>query len=411
MSLDEAIEFESFDQVADVLNALQEQDEDLIDIIRELRERKGADEPFDLRRLREKVEVIGPAVDLEHLNTSISIAIADRIGIGWDEWYGRLKDYKQREGHCLVPNRYCDPASGYRLGQWVNVQRTHQETLLSERRQRLDALGFAWDARTAQWEEGFRFLEIFRQREGHCRVPTSRREQGFRLGTWVGGQRDDKDRMWLDRRQRLDALGFVWNQFVAQWEEGFRFLEIFRQREGHCLVSTSHREQGFRLGTWVSNQRTHQKTLLPERRERLVALGFVWDSLAALWEEGFRFLEIFRQQEGHCRVPQRHREQGFRLGSWVKHQRDDKDRMSPDRRERLDALGFVWDPHADRWEEGFHFLEIFRQREGHCRVPQRHREQDFRLGTWVSKQRSTRDAMSPDRRDRLNVLGFVWKVR
>ena len=102
-SLDEAIESEAFDQVADVLNALQEHDEDLVDIIRELRERKGAGKPFDLRRLREKVEVIGPAVDLERLNTSISIAIADRIGSSWDEWYGRLKAYKQREGHCLVP--------------------------------------------------------------------------------------------------------------------------------------------------------------------------------------------------------------------------------------------------------------------------------------------------------------------
>jgi predicted helicase len=81
-NLDKAIEDEGFDQVADVLNALQEQDEDLLDIIRELRERKGAGEPFNLRRLREKVEVIGPAVNLERLNTSISIAIADRIGIG-----------------------------------------------------------------------------------------------------------------------------------------------------------------------------------------------------------------------------------------------------------------------------------------------------------------------------------------
>jgi hypothetical protein len=61
--------------------------------------------------------------------------------------------------------------------------------------------------------------------------------------------------------------------------------------------------------------------------------------------------------------------------------------MPPDRRQRLGALRFVWDPHGAPWEEGFRFLEIFRQREGHCRVPQSHREQGYRLGTWIGVQR------------------------
>ena len=211
-SLDEAIESEGFDQVADVLNALQEHDEDLLDIIRELRERKGAGEPFDLTRLREKVEVIGPAVDLERLNVSISVAIADRIGSSWDEWYGRLIAYKQRDGHCLVPNRYRDPPSGFRLGQWVGVQRRDKDTMSPERRQRLDALGFVWDVLTAQWEEGFHCLERYRQERGDCLVPQRYRDpaSGFRLGGWVSKQREGKDTMLPERRQRLDALGFVW---------------------------------------------------------------------------------------------------------------------------------------------------------------------------------------------------------
>ncbi len=216
-SLDKAIESEAFDQVADVLNALQEHDEDLIDIIRELRERKGAGEPFDLRRLREKVDVIGPDVDLERLNTSISIAISDRIGISWDEWYGMFKAYKQREGHCLVPVRYGEQA--FRLGSWVNRQRTYKETMPPERRQRLEALGFVWDARIAQWEEGRRLLERYRQREGHCRVPQNHREDGFQLGTWSRVQRQNKDRMLPERLQRLEALGFVWDPHVASWEK------------------------------------------------------------------------------------------------------------------------------------------------------------------------------------------------
>jgi hypothetical protein len=411
-SLDEAIESESFDQVADVLNALQEHDEDLLDIIRELRERKGAGKPFDQKRLREKVETIGPAVDLERLNTSISIAIADRIGIGWDEWYGGLKAYKQREGHCLVPISHRE--QGFRLGQWVSVQRRTRDAMSLDRRQRLDALGFVWEVLTAQWEEGFRSLELFRQREGHCRVPTgiSHREQGVWLGQWVSTQRADKEIMFPERRQRLDALGFVWEVLTAQWEEGFRSLELFRQREGHCRVSQTHREQGYRLGQWVGDQRTAQDTMLPERRQRLDALGFVWDPFVASWEEGFRFLERYRKDKEDCLVSQSHRDptSGYRLGSWVSNQRKAQDTMLPERREQLDALGFVWDPLVASWEEGFRSLERYRQREGHCRVPRLHREQGYRLGSWVKDQRTAQDTMSPDRRQRLDALGFVWNV-
>ena len=117
----------------------------MLDIIREIRERKGVGEPFYLRRLHEKVEIIGAAVDLERLNTSISIAITDRIGVTWDEWCGRLTAYKRREGDCLVAQDYCDPVTGYRLGFWVSNQRRAQETMSPTRRARLNALGFVWD--------------------------------------------------------------------------------------------------------------------------------------------------------------------------------------------------------------------------------------------------------------------------
>ena len=105
-----------------------------------------------------------------------------------------------------------------------------------------------------------------------------------------------------------------------------------------------HREQDFGLDQWVAMQRQAQETMPPERRERLDALGFVWDVLAAQWEEGLRSLERFRQEKGDCLVPKSYRDptSGFRLGSWVSEQRKAQDMMLPERRQRLDALGFVW---------------------------------------------------------------------
>jgi len=383
----------------------------LVDIIRELREQKGAGKPFDLRRLREKVEVIGPSVDLEQLNTSISVAIADRIGSSWDEWYGQLKAYKQREGHCQVPLRYRDEG-GHQLGQWVRDQRKDKETMPLERRKRLEALGFVWNALDADWEEGFACLQRFHQREGHCRVPQHHCEDGYRLGPWVSNLRQAREKLPPERRQQLEELPFVWDAFDAAWEEGFAALERFRQRKGHCLVPTSYLdEQGYPLGKWVSHQRGNRNKISAEHRRRLDELGFVWDVRDAQWEEGFAQLQCFWKREGHCRVPARHREQGYPLGTWVSNQRKTKEKLPPECYKRLDDLGFVWKALDAAWEDGFAALERFQQREGHCLVPQSHLEQDFRLGLWVSRQRKVKERLSPERRQRLEALGFVWKVR
>jgi len=211
LQIQKAIKLEGFEIVADVLNALQEQDEDLVDIIRELREREG--KPFDPIRIGEKLEVIGPTVDLARLTASISVALADRIGNSWDEWYGRLVAYHAREGNCLVPRDHIE--NGYALGLWVHTQRVRKNTLTPDRIKRLDALGFVWDALEAAWDEGYAHLVAYHAREGNCLVPARYKDpnDGYTLGSWVRRQRTDKKEGTLeapDRIQRLDALGFVW---------------------------------------------------------------------------------------------------------------------------------------------------------------------------------------------------------
>ena len=51
----------------------------------------------------------------------------------------------------------------------------------------------------------------------------------------------------------------------------------------------------------------------------------------------------FHKSEGNCLVRIGHKESDFKLGIWVGTQRRNKEYMSPDRIERLDTLGFVWE--------------------------------------------------------------------
>ena len=72
-------------------------------------------------------------------------------------------------------------------------------------------------------------------------------------------------------------------------------------------------------------------------------IGFVWDPLESAWEEGFAALKNFKAREGHCRVPERHIEGTYKLGQWVGVQRRTRDTMPAERKQRLDAIGFIWD--------------------------------------------------------------------
>jgi hypothetical protein len=225
-SIERAIKSERFDVVADVLNVLQAHDEELVDIIREMKERKGAGKPFNPRRLLEKVKVIGPRINLNRLTESISVEICDRIGSSWDEWFGLLMRFKEREGHCRVP--FVHVEGTFNLGTWVIWQRRHRDTMSAERRRRLDAIGFVWDAREGVWEEGFAALKKFQAREGHCLVPALHVEGTFNLGFWISNQRAKRDKMPAERRQRLDKIGFVWRAISGKTNSVSRRLRSSR---------------------------------------------------------------------------------------------------------------------------------------------------------------------------------------
>ncbi|HUW26201.1 MAG TPA: Helicase associated domain protein [Gallionella sp.] len=414
--IEEALKRTGFDDVWDLLGAMKEQDDVLTDIIREMREDKGRTGGYDESRFSERAEVLGPSVSLETIRESITAECLESLGVSWDERFGELLAFAQCEGHCRVPtnNRTGD---GYRLGLWVSNQRATKDRLTTERKGRLESVpGWVWDAFADKWEVGFRYLTEFADRKGHCRVPQNyQTSDGFCLGSWVATQRIAKDALSAERKELLESVpGWVWDARAEQWETGFRYLTEFVDREDHCRVPKNHRtSDGFRLGSWVMTQRVAKDALFAERKELLESVpGWVWDASAEQWETGFHHLTEFADREGHCRVPANHRtSDGFRLGSWVSHQRRGSDGLPVERKERIKAVsGWVWDILDDQWEVGFRYLMEFANREGHCRAPQNYQTSDgFRLGSWVSHQRATKDRLTTERKGRLeSVPGWVW---
>ena len=200
-------------------------------------------------------------------------------------------------------------------------------------------------------------------------------------------------------------------EFGATWDERLGELALFRDLRGHCAVPQRFPENP-ELGSWVNNQRSKRgtKRLSPDRIERLDALGFEWGPRVAAWEEKFTELQDFKDRHGHCNVPAAYTENP-ELGIWVSRQRKLRktNRLSSDRINQLDTLGFQWDLLAEAWDENFAELQAFTDRHGHCNVPLAYPENP-ELGQWMSTTRAARKAnrLSADRIKRLDALGFEW---
>jgi hypothetical protein len=222
----------------------------------------------------------------------------------------------------------------------------------ADRQRRLGGLPkWTWDLLEVQWEEAFGLLTQYVEREGQARVPIEYTEDGLKLGKWVSGQRAAYKAGKLDagRQRRLEGLPkWTWDLLEVQWEEAFGLLERYAEREGHTRVTRFHLEDGFKLGIWVSDQRTVYKAgkLDADRQRRLTALpGWTWDPFGAQWEDAFAKLAQYAEREGHTRVTRFHLEHGLKLGKWVSVQRIayKAGRLDADRQRRLEGLpGWSW---------------------------------------------------------------------
>ncbi len=261
------------------------------------------------------------------------------------------------------------------------------------------------------WERMFSALVQFKTEHGHCDVPAKWSENP-QLGKWTNNQRTvfKRGELSSDRLERLEAIGFDWDPVATFWERMFSALARFKEEHGHCDVPQGWSENP-QLGKWTNRQRTVFKRgeLSPDRLERLEVLGFNWGTVATFRERMFSELARFKEEHGHCDVPVEWSENP-QLGKWINRQRVVYRRggLSPDRVERLDALGFEWGPHAARWEKRFSALVRFKEEHGHCDVPVK--LSDPELGRWVTVQRVVyrRGGLSPDRVERLEALGFEW---
>jgi len=213
-------------------------------------------------------------------------------------------------------------------------------------------------------------------------------------------------------------------------------LVAYKKKYGHCDVKQRENEEFEGLGNWVQMQRRRKRgnggyrNLTEGEIDRLDSLGFSWafDYTDKMWDDKFERLEQFRRTNGHCNVPVFNYDKDPKLSRWCNNQKwkNNKGTLRPDRKAKLQSIGFLsatkkkkttapkvnpaevlkWRV-QQQWNASLTRLVEFRTTHGHWRVPAAY-EKDTSLAQWVQNQRNARQTMIPERRERLNSVGFPW---
>lgn len=204
-------------------------------------------------------------------------------------------------------------------------------------------------------------LRHYQQEHGHTRVP--RRYPS--LGPWVSKQRQLYKRRLLDddRVAELEEVGFCWNvtatrstssvsrpnSLELQWWERYRQLQdLLSSTPSSTLADVVPPRSS--LGTWLRKQRQQRDSLREKHLQALERLDPQWcmSRHDLMWERRLQELLQYRRQHGDCCVPISYQPNPS-LAHWVSNQRKSRDKMSPERKRRLDEVGFVW----NKWEYDF----------------------------------------------------------
>ncbi|MFF5893819.1 Helicase associated domain protein [Streptomyces globisporus] len=181
-------------------------------------------------------------------------------------------------------------------------------------------------------------------------------------------------------------------QTTSAWWTGFGHARTYAETHDDLNVPSAYRTQdGFALGTWMSNARQHRRKgwLRPERIAALDGIGMIWDTTQLPWNQFLKELRAFRQEYGHLNVAQSYvSPSGYSLGLKVNTTRVRAKQTPAAVKAALDDLGMIWDHSAMVWQQLFTACMDYVREHGHLEVKKAYETKDgYTLGIRLARYR------------------------
>ncbi|WP_396600823.1 Helicase associated domain protein [Algibacter sp. R77976] len=127
------------------------------------------------------------------------------------------------------------------------------------------------------------------------------------------------------------------------------------------------------------------------------------------WLKNYGLLVQYKLIHNTVDVPARTKFEGVALGTWVVRQRAVKDNLSQNQIDKLNEIGFDWNPNETDWKKMYSILKSYYLKNGNSNIPVIFPENSH-LGKWCFKQRQNyrNDILKTDKIELLEELEFIW---
>jgi len=230
-----------------------------------------------------------------------------------------------------------------------------------------------------------------------------------------------------------DELGLKPNKKGRSMETTFQSyyeqLKTFKDTFGHTKVTPKYDKKLAGYCAEIRNAKRHPDAKYGRkfREEHFKAfddLGFVWNPKKEGDEKSFEFriqqLKAFKIKHGHVRPTKKYDSNLAHFCANIRKARRNPERairITEQRIEALDAIGFEWDPKPTQGDINFwghvQQLKVFRKKHGHSLVTHKH---DKKLAVFCNNLRvarrgssATTRRLNEDRIRALDELDFVWE--
>ncbi|MFG3200147.1 Helicase associated domain protein [Streptomyces sp. NPDC048208] len=279
------------------------------------------------------------------------------------------------------------PASlaGFPLGQWTaDARRFYARGDMDEDRvAQLEKLGMIWSHFDVAWEEGLSAARGWAAEHGHLLAPLDATYQGAKVGIFLKNARaaarkaqeiqqrraeglpveSSAGALSDERREHLEEIDASWcPSWPVTWQRCFHLVRMHLDA-GEALPTETGDvvRQGEDLGRWVQSVRFAWDQLTTVQQwmcEQVLGIEPATEdekpkrrTQTDKWAMNYQAAKQFYEREGHLQVPRKHVERIFgedqqerehKLGAWIGNQRSRAATLTPERMEKLSAIGMRW---------------------------------------------------------------------
>jgi len=416
--IEETIEASAFKNLISVVRALCDQDERLQVEINSIKF-GGVQRQTNSSHLKidaDSTKFIVLENFQKKLKKSIFEQIVEKIRDSWKSRYELLVEFRKQHSD-RWPNQL-EEFQGVKLGTWCANQRHpgRKAFLTPERKALLRKIDFPWEDN--RWEKGFEALKAFRSKSPN-RWPNSSKSkfQGVSVSAWVNHQRvlHQEKKLSKEKIKLLESIGFEWlNQREVLWNERYAQLNRFRKKFPKMWPTQSTVFEGYRLATWVQQQRTWFKLeeMSKDRISLLNKIGFSWKNPDP-WPSSYLYLVKYRKTHSD-KWPSNHEKfYGFNLGIWCRSQLQlyRLKRLSLEKINKLTKIGFPLERNKESdWLKNYSLLKDYRNKFPDKWPTGNDTFGKVNISNWCRVQRVLyrKKKIKSSRKTLLDKIGFRW---